>query len=230
MDRQRVGAIVREAAALASTRHIARGLPPLPNTTPHSLRRTYIPIALLANNFDVKWVMSQIVHADSKMTMDVYAQLEQRAQRSHGTAFDRIVRSAREQLEGRAEPSTTLEHWATERKSARFRLSGRLSERRSTPRFARCSPDGETQTRTGDTTIFSRVLYQLSYLAGPQPMLPAQALCSPASQPARGSGSGVRRASIWARCCSSQGGRMTLRPSSLSGSPWAKPGPSSAIS
>ncbi len=28
------------------------------------------------------------------------------------------------------------------------------------------SGDGETQTRTGDTTIFSRVLYQLSYLAG----------------------------------------------------------------
>jgi hypothetical protein len=26
--------------------------------------------------------------------------------------------------------------------------------------------DGETRTRTGDTTIFSRVLYQLSYLAG----------------------------------------------------------------
>jgi hypothetical protein len=25
--------------------------------------------------------------------------------------------------------------------------------------------NGETQTRTGDTTIFSRVLYQLSYLA-----------------------------------------------------------------
>ena len=28
-------------------------------------------------------------------------------------------------------------------------------------------PDGETRTRTGDTTIFSRVLYQLSYLAVP---------------------------------------------------------------
>src|SRR5688572_29341759 len=26
-------------------------------------------------------------------------------------------------------------------------------------------PNGETQIRTGDTTIFSRVLYQLSYLA-----------------------------------------------------------------
>ena len=25
--------------------------------------------------------------------------------------------------------------------------------------------NGETRTRTGDTTIFSRVLYQLSYLA-----------------------------------------------------------------
>ena len=26
-------------------------------------------------------------------------------------------------------------------------------------------PNGETRNRTGDTTIFSRVLYQLSYLA-----------------------------------------------------------------
>jgi hypothetical protein len=26
-------------------------------------------------------------------------------------------------------------------------------------------PDGEGRNRTGDTTIFSRVLYQLSYLA-----------------------------------------------------------------
>jgi hypothetical protein len=34
-----------------------RGFPALPHTTPHSLRRTYISIALLANNFDVLWVM-----------------------------------------------------------------------------------------------------------------------------------------------------------------------------
>ncbi len=32
--------------------------------------------------------------------------------------------------------------------------------------FAGPSMYGETQIRTGDTTIFSRVLYQLSYLAG----------------------------------------------------------------
>jgi hypothetical protein len=39
--------------------------------------------------------MSQVGHADSKMTLDVYAQLEQRADRSHGTAFDALVRRAR---------------------------------------------------------------------------------------------------------------------------------------
>jgi integrase len=44
--------------------------------TPHSMRRTYISIALLANNFDVLWVMKQVGHADSKMTLEVYAQLQ----------------------------------------------------------------------------------------------------------------------------------------------------------
>jgi integrase len=100
LSRQRVGKIVAEAAALASERLAERGLPPLPHTTPHSLRRTYISIALLANNFDVKWVMSQVGHADSKMTLDVYAQLEQRVQRDHGMGFDRLVRQARAQLSG----------------------------------------------------------------------------------------------------------------------------------
>ena len=100
LSRQRVGQIVAEAAALGTVRNEARGLPPLPRTTPHSLRRTYISIALLANNFDVKWVMSQVGHADSKMTVDVYAQLEQRIQRNHGAGFDRLVRDAREQLQG----------------------------------------------------------------------------------------------------------------------------------
>ncbi|HEY2480099.1 MAG TPA: hypothetical protein VGI17_15400 [Solirubrobacterales bacterium] len=34
------------------------------------------------------------------MTMDVYAQLEQRVDRSHGESFDRLVRRAREQTAG----------------------------------------------------------------------------------------------------------------------------------
>ena len=38
--------------------------------------------------------MSQVGHADSKMTLDVYAQLEQRADRTHGTSFDALIRRA----------------------------------------------------------------------------------------------------------------------------------------
>jgi len=100
VSRQRVAEIIRDAAAQASVELTAKGLPPLPRTTPHTMRRTYISIALLANNFDVKWVMDQVGHADSKMTMDVYAQLQQRAKRSHGVSFDRLVQRAREQLQG----------------------------------------------------------------------------------------------------------------------------------
>lgn len=55
----------------------------------------YISIALLANQFDVKWVMGRVGHADSTMTMDVYAHLEQRVDRSHGTNFDRLIAQAR---------------------------------------------------------------------------------------------------------------------------------------
>ena len=66
ISRQRVAEIIREAATLASPTRAQHGLPPLPRTTPHSLRRTYISIALLANRFDVKWVMSQVGHADSE--------------------------------------------------------------------------------------------------------------------------------------------------------------------
>lgn len=100
MSRQGANELVREAAALASSHLAGRGLPALPSTTPHTLRRTYISVALLANRFDVLWVMRQVGHADSKMTMDVYAQLQQRAERQHGEAFDALVRRARVRLYG----------------------------------------------------------------------------------------------------------------------------------
>jgi integrase len=99
-SRQRLWKIVRAAAELASERLMAKGLSSLPTTTPHTLRRTYISIALIANEFDVKWVMRQVGHEDSTMTMDVYAQLQQRVDRRHGTNFDRLVRKARKQLAG----------------------------------------------------------------------------------------------------------------------------------
>ena len=105
MARQRVGEIVTEAAQVASQRMRARGLRPLPRVTPHTMRRTYISIALVANNFDVKWVMSQVGHADSKMTLDVYAQLQQRVKRNHGSNFDRLMREAKADLYQDAEQS-----------------------------------------------------------------------------------------------------------------------------
>jgi site-specific recombinase XerC len=100
MDRGRVGEIVREAATLASEKMRERGMPPLQHITPHSLRRTYISILLLASEFDLKWVMDQVGHADSKMTLDVYNQLQQRIKRDHGVSFDRLIRDARAQLHG----------------------------------------------------------------------------------------------------------------------------------
>ena len=44
--------------------------------------------------------MSQVGHADSKMTLDVYAQLEQRINREHGVRFDALIRAAEEQMHG----------------------------------------------------------------------------------------------------------------------------------
>jgi integrase len=104
LTRKRIGQIVHKAARLASERLAEKGLPALPNTTPHTLRRTYISIALIANNFDLKYVMDQVGHADSTMTMDVYAQLQKRFKRSHGVNFDRLVREASEQV--KSLPST----------------------------------------------------------------------------------------------------------------------------
>jgi hypothetical protein len=105
MSRKRVGVIVHEAATLATEKMLERGLPPLAHITPHSLRRTYITVALLANKYDIKWVMDQVGHADSKMTMDVYNQLQQRAKREHGASFDRLIREARVTLYGEDTPA-----------------------------------------------------------------------------------------------------------------------------
>jgi integrase len=95
MSRQRVAKIVREAAELASERLVAKGLPPLPTTTPHSLRRTFISIALRASKFDLKWVQDQVGHEDSTMTTDVYNQLQRRVVREHGPTMDQMLREAR---------------------------------------------------------------------------------------------------------------------------------------
>lgn len=92
--------ILDAGAKRASTRLVARGLPPLPHVTPHTLRRTYVSIMLLATNFDVPFVQNQVGHSDSKMTMDVYAQLLDRSKRAHGIAFDALLNAAKDTLYG----------------------------------------------------------------------------------------------------------------------------------
>jgi hypothetical protein len=75
-------------------------LPPLPHVTPHTLRRTYVSIMLLATNFDVTYVQHQVGHAESRMTLDVYSQLLDRQKRDHGVAFDALLADARSTLYG----------------------------------------------------------------------------------------------------------------------------------
>jgi integrase len=127
MEYGRVEQIVREAAELASEKLAKKGLPPLPHTTPHTLRRTYISIALVAYEWDVKYVMDQVGHADSKMTLDVYAQMQQRAKRDNGAKFDKLIRGAREQADEPAEDLARIN-------CDRFRTSNRTKEAKKEPR------------------------------------------------------------------------------------------------
>jgi len=55
---------------------------------------------LLATNYDVPFVQRQVGHADSKMTMDVYAELLDRSKRAHGAAFDALLNAAQRTLYG----------------------------------------------------------------------------------------------------------------------------------
>ncbi len=119
VSRQRIGEILREAAQAASAKRVAMGLPPLPAVTPHSMRRTYISLALVADNFDVKWVMRQVGHANSKMTLDVYAQLEQRIKRDHGASLDRLISAARTRRDDARPRSLTRLSWKWCRRALR---------------------------------------------------------------------------------------------------------------
>ena len=140
MDYGRVEQIVREAAKLASAKRAEKGLPPLPHTTPHTLRRTYISIALIAYEWDVKYVMDQVGHTDSKMTLDVYAQMQQRAKRDNGAKFDKLIRGAREQTR---EPADALARI----NSHRFRTTNGTKEPKMVPRERHGRPRAKPKTR-----------------------------------------------------------------------------------
>ncbi len=77
------------AAKLANADLRAAGREPMPDVTPHSLRRTFISL-LLAAGADVPYVMAQAGHTDPKMTLGLYAQVIA-SKTDHGAALDGIV-------------------------------------------------------------------------------------------------------------------------------------------
>jgi integrase len=83
----------KRAARIAGERREARGLPPLPRVTPHTLRHTYISILLLVTD-NVPYVMQQVGHDDETTTTRIYRHLIRQRQ-EHGIAFDRAVAQAR---------------------------------------------------------------------------------------------------------------------------------------
>ncbi len=101
MNARAAPAYGKRAVHLANECLNERGLPPLPHVTPHTLRRTYVSIMLLATNFDVTYVQHQVGHAESRMTLDVYSELLDRQKRDHGVAFDALLADARSTLYGR---------------------------------------------------------------------------------------------------------------------------------
>jgi integrase len=71
-----------------------RGSAPLAKVTPHALRRTYISLMLEASA-PLPYVMDQVGHADSKTTLEIYAQVQKRVSRkSVHAAFDELLHGA----------------------------------------------------------------------------------------------------------------------------------------
>jgi integrase len=80
------------AAKVANPDLRAAGREPMPDVTPHSLRRTFISL-LLAAGADVPYVMAQAGHTDPKMTLGLYAQVIT-SNTDHGAALDGLVQES----------------------------------------------------------------------------------------------------------------------------------------
>ena len=69
--------ILARAVARASSKRVDGGLPPLPQITPHSLRRTWATFAAMIGR-DPKWIAAQIGHVSPSFTFSVYQQIATR--------------------------------------------------------------------------------------------------------------------------------------------------------
>ena len=81
ISRRVLGPTVKRANELRAE----RDLPPLPKVTPHALRRTYISLMIEANA-PLPYVMSQVGRADSRTTLEIYAQVQSDSAASTCTA------------------------------------------------------------------------------------------------------------------------------------------------
>ena len=77
------------AVQLANEELREAGQQEIGNITPHSLRRTYISLALAAGS-DVPFVMKQAGHTDPRMTLSIYAGVIA-SKTDHGTALDDLI-------------------------------------------------------------------------------------------------------------------------------------------
>jgi integrase len=75
-DRFRDRILVRAVERATSNRE-QNGLPPLPEITPHSLRRTWATFAAMIGR-DPKWIAAQIGHVSPAFTFSVYQQVATR--------------------------------------------------------------------------------------------------------------------------------------------------------
>ncbi len=191
--------LISPVVELASRRLVKRGLPPLPHITPHSLRRTYVSIMLLATNFDIPYVQSQVGHAHATMTLDVYNQLLDRSKRQHGAAFDALLSEARSTLYG---PETQLQDMSLAHPVAHLTKNTPASGSATVAgnrRFAGNSRRVSEGTRTPDRLDHNQELYQLSYAHhGLREASLASRHCSFPPRPAR-SRSASRRLSLGER-------------------------------
>ena len=102
-DKDNINArVMRPAVRRANERRALRDLPPLPaRVTAHTLRRTYISM-MFAAGAEIPYVMAQVGHGDSKVTLEIYAQVLKRRDREQiGRAFDHLLVGG-----GRGEPRT----------------------------------------------------------------------------------------------------------------------------
>jgi len=98
LTRDRVGAIVADASAQATLQRLERAARAAAHQPPQPAAHLHLPRAARQR---VRHQMGHEPsrHADSKMTLDVYAQLEQRIPRHHGINLDRLLHNARDQLD-----------------------------------------------------------------------------------------------------------------------------------